>query len=165
MLKAMTSRRVRPTGGRFAIIGSQYNPRYADALVRSARAELRQAGATVEVVRVPGAFEIPVVAARLARRESAPFDALICLGVVIRGETAHADLIGRAVTEALVRLQLERELPIIHEVLLLDTEEQARARCLPAGHNRGREAAQTAIEMAKLMRRLGAAGALAPVIG
>ncbi len=156
MLKAMTPRRVRSTGGRFAIIGSKYNPRFADALVRAARAELEQAGASVEVVRVPGAFEIPVVAARLARREAAPFDALICLGVVIRGETAHADLIGRAVTDALVKLQIECELPIIHEVLLLDTEVQARARCLPAGHNRGREAAQTAVAMVKLMRRLGA---------
>lgn len=162
MLKAMSSRRVRAAGGRFAIIGSKYNPRFADALVRAARAELEQAGASVEVVRVPGAFEIPVVAARLACRETAPFDALICLGVVIRGETAHADLIGRAVTDALVRLQLERGLPIIHEVLLLDTEEQARARCLPAGHNRGREAAQTALEMVKLMRRLDAPNALRP---
>ena len=163
MLKAMTPRRVRAAGGRLAIIGSKYNPRFADALVRSARAELERAGATVEIVRVPGAFEIPVVAARLARREIAPFDALICLGVVIRGETAHADLIGRAVTDALVRLQMECGLPVIHEVLLLDNEEQARARCLPSGHNRGHEAAQTALEMVKLMRRLGAASLSSPI--
>jgi 6,7-dimethyl-8-ribityllumazine synthase len=153
MLKAMTSRRVRSQGGRFALIASRYNARYADALVRAARATLRAAGAEVAVYRVPGAFEIPVVAARLARAGAPRPDALICLGVVIRGETAHADLIGRAVTDALVRLQVEAGLPVIHEVLLLDSEEQARARCL-GRLNRGREAAETALEMAAVMRRL-----------
>ena len=151
MLKAMKARRVRSRGGRFAVIASRYNPRYADALVRAARETLRAAGAAVEVVRVPGAFEIPAVAARLAR--AARYDALICLGVVIRGETAHADLIGRAVTDALARLQVEHGLPIIHEVLLLDNEAQARARCL-GRLNRGREAAETALAMAAVMRRL-----------
>ncbi len=152
MLQAMKARRVRARGGRFAVIASRYNPRYADALVRAARETLRAAGAAVQVVRVPGAFEIPAVAARLAR--TAPrYDALICLGVVIRGETAHADLIGRAVTDALARLQVEHALPVIHEVLLLDNEAQARARCL-GRLNRGREAAETALAMAAVMRRL-----------
>lgn len=152
MLKAMQSRRVRTRGGRFAVIASRYNPRYADPLVRAARDTLRAAGAEVHVVRVPGAFEIPAVAARLARA-TPQWDALICLGVVIRGETAHADLIGRAVTDALVRLQTEHSLPVIHEVLLLDNEAQARARCL-GRLNRGREAAETALAMAAVMRRL-----------
>ena len=155
MLQAMKSRRVRTRGGRFAIIASRYNPRFTDAMVKSARAELEEAGADVAVVRVPGAFEIPVVAARLGRNATPPFDALICLGVVIRGETAHADLIGEAVTDALMRLQVELERPVVHEVLLLDDEAQARARCLPSGHNRGREAAQTALAMAVVMRGLG----------
>lgn len=152
MLKAMKARRVRSRGGRFAVIASRYNPRYADALVRAARETLRAAGAAVQVVRVPGAFEIPAVAARLARAVPR-YDALICLGVVIRGETAHAELIGRAVTDALARLQVEHALPVIHEVLLLDNEAQARARCL-GRLNRGREAAETALAMAVVMRRL-----------
>jgi len=152
MLKAMKARRVRSRGGRFAVIASRYNARYADALVRAARETLHAAGATVEVVRVPGAFEIPAVAARLARA-TPRYDALICLGVVIRGETAHADLISRAVTDALARLQVEHALPVIHEVLLLDNEAQARARCL-GRLNRGREAAETALDMAAVMRRL-----------
>jgi 6,7-dimethyl-8-ribityllumazine synthase len=153
MLKAMTSRRARARGGRFAIVGARYNARFTDALVRSAKAAFAAAGGAVEVFRVPGAFEIPVVAAELVRRDPAPFDALVCLGVIIRGETAHADLIGRAVTEALMRLQVDRRVPVIHEVLLLDNEAQARARCL-GRLNRGREAAQTALEMATLFRRL-----------
>ncbi len=152
MLKALKSHRIRSRGGRFALIAARYNARYADALVRAARQTLTSAGAAVRVVRVPGAFEIPAVAARLARARPR-FDALICLGVVIRGETAHADLIGRAVTDALARLQLELGLPVIHEVLLLDTEEQARARCL-GRLNRGREAAETALAMAALMQHL-----------
>lgn len=153
MLKAMKSRRPRVRGGRFAVVASRYNPKYTDALVRSARAEFERAGAEVEVFRVPGAFEIPVAAARLARHALAPFEAVVCLGVIIRGETAHADLIGRSVTDALMGLQVETGCPVVHEVLLLDNEEQARARCLPAGHNRGREAAQTALAMAAVLRR------------
>lgn len=153
MLKAMTSRRARSRGGRFAIIGARYNSRFTDALVRSAKAEFAAAGGAVEVVRVPGAFEIPVVAAELVAQDPPVFEAVVCLGVIIRGETAHADLIGRAVTDALMRLQLERRVPVIHEVLLLDNEAQARARCL-GRLNRGREAAQTAIEMAAVLRRL-----------
>lgn len=153
MWKALKPRKVRARGGRFAVVASRYNARYADALVRAARATLQAAGAEVTVYRVPGAFEIPAVAARLARANAPRFEALICLGVVIRGQTAHADLIGRAVTDALMRLQVEYALPVIHEVLLLDNEAQAQARCL-GELNRGREAAETALAMAALMRRL-----------
>ncbi len=129
-------------------------------MVRAARGELKRAGATVlRVVRVPGAFEIPVVAGRLARCRRPPYEALICLGVILRGQTAHADLIGRAVTDNLARLQVETGVPIAHEVLLLGDEDQARARCLGRRHNRGAEAAQTALTMAALLRRLDAEAA------
>jgi 6,7-dimethyl-8-ribityllumazine synthase len=157
MLKALTTRRVGPAGGRFAIVASRYNPRFADALVRSARAELTAAGAVARVFRVPGAYEIPVVAAALLDEGGQRFDAIICLGVIIRGETAHADLIGRAVTDALMWLQVDRAVPVVHEVLLLNDEAQARARCLEK-LNRGREAAQTALAMAALMRQVRRAG-------
>ena len=153
MLKAMTTRRVRPVRGRFAIVGSRYNPRFTDALVRSARAELTTAGTTTRVFRVPGAYEIPVVVAALLDEGREPFDAIICLGVIIRGETAHADLIGRAVTDALMWLQVDHAIPVVHEVLLLNDEAQARARCL-GKLNRGTEAAQTALAMAALMRQV-----------
>jgi 6,7-dimethyl-8-ribityllumazine synthase len=156
----------------FAIVASRYNGRYVGAMLRAARAELRRAGARrVQVVRVPGAFEIPVVAARLAgsarpevrpqtrraapRARHAPPSAIICLGVILRGQTVHAAHIGEAVSRALMQIQLEYLVPVIHEVLLLENEDQARARCLSKTHNRGAEAAQTALAMARVVRELG----------
>lgn len=151
MLKKVVSGTKRRTGGRFAIIASRYNGRYVNALVRAAERTLKGAGGEVEVIRVPGAFEIPAVAARLA---PGGFEALLCLGVILRGATTHAQHIGEAVTNALVLLQVKHQLPVIHEVLLLENELQARERCLDPKHNRGIEAAQTALEMAAVMRRL-----------
>ena len=165
MLKAIKSRVFRAGDARFAIVASQYNARYVDAMLQGATEELDRAGAReVQVVRVPGAYEIPVVAARLARTSSAHasrithhasrFSAIICLGVILRGETVHAAHIGEAVSRALMELQLEYEVPVIHEVLLLENEAQAQVRCLDPKHNRGREAAQTALAMAKVMAGL-----------
>jgi len=154
MLRKNTKVNPAETQGRFAIIASKYNAKYVDSMLRASQSVLKKAGAKkVEVARVPGAFEIPVAAARLSRAEP-PYSAIICLGVVIRGETEHARLIGEAVTQALMQLQTAREIPIIHEVLLLENEAQAKVRCLSPEHNRGAEAAQTALEMAALMPRL-----------
>ncbi len=153
MLKEVKARGRGSRGGRIAVVASRYNARYVDAMVRAALAELRRAGSAVRVVRVPGAYEIPVVAARLARQTRA-FEAIICLGVIFQGETAHAQHIGDAVNHALMRLQVEREIPVIHCVQLFGNEDQARVRCLGRTHNRGREAAQTALAMAAVMRRL-----------
>ena len=153
MLKKISPKTHHRVGGRFAIVASRYNRRYVDAMVRAAVRTLKGAGGSVEVIRVPGAFEIPAVAAKLALAEG--FDALVCLGVVLRGATTHAQHIGEAVTNALILLQVTYQIPVIHEVLLLENEDQARERCLDAKHNRGIEAAQTALEMAAVMRRLG----------
>jgi 6,7-dimethyl-8-ribityllumazine synthase len=165
MLKAIKARRFRAGDGRFAIVASRYNARYVDEMLKAAKAELERAGAkSVQVVRVPGAYEIPVVAARLARSASprasrfthhvSRFSAIICLGVILRGETVHAAHIGEAVSRALMAIQLRYEVPVIHEVLLLENEKQARARCLDPKRNRGREAAQTALAMAQVMGEL-----------
>ena len=140
---------------RIAIVASRYNARYVNSMLRAAKAELTKAKATVEVVRVPGAFEIPAVASALALRLAKPVDAIVCLGVILRGETTHAEHIGQAVTDALMQLQVDHTLPVIHEVLLLENVDQANKRCLDSGHNRGVEAAQTAIEMTRVMARLG----------
>ena len=142
-------------GTRVAIVASRYNARYVNSMLRAAKAELAKAKVAAEVVRVPGAFEIPAVASALARRLTNPIDAILCLGVILRGETTHAENIGQAVTSALAQLQVEHSLPVIHEVLLLENVQQARERCLDARHNRGIEAARTAIEMTRVMRRVG----------
>jgi 6,7-dimethyl-8-ribityllumazine synthase len=175
MLRKVQPNKVRAHGGRFAIVASRYNARYVDAMLRAAKAELWRAEvAGIEVVRVPGAYEIPVAAKHLARMahsfipDPATFavhpggaspqrrqlSAIICLGVILRGETVHAEHIGEAVSHALMQIQLEHEIPIVHEVLLLENEGQARARCLNPSHNRGAEAAQTAMAMAHVMEKL-----------
>ena len=172
MLTPLSSRSFPAADASFAIVASRYNARYVNAMLRAAQAELKRAGARrVEVFRVPGAYEIPVVAAWLARsaagyeaaaaavrarlpHRSSP-SAILCLGVILRGETVHAAHIGEAVSRALMRIQLDYLVPVIHEVLLLENEDQARARCLSRTHNRGTEAAQTALAMARTMGRLG----------
>ncbi len=164
MLRKLQRQSGRSHGGNFVIVASRYNARYVDAMLRAAGGELRRSGAKVQVVRVPGAFEIPVAAARLARRHSAQYaihepessalSAIICLGVILRGQTVHAEHIGREVSRALMEIQVRHEIPVIHEVLLLENKEQARARCLGAKFNRGSEAARTALDMALLMKSI-----------
>jgi 6,7-dimethyl-8-ribityllumazine synthase len=164
MLKPIRSKNLKTGDEAFAIVASQYNARYVDAMLRAARTELKRAGTKqVLIVRVPGAYEIPLVAARLARDAAEPelelkavknLAGIICLGVILRGETVHAAHIGEAVSRALMEIQLQYSMPVVHEVLLLENEAQARARCLSKTHNRGTEAAQTALHMAKVMRQL-----------
>ena len=151
MLKSVAARRTRKSGGSFAIIASKYNGRYVDAMLRAAVAELKQAGVkNIQVVRVPGAFEIPAVAAQLSTLDPRP-SAIICLGVIFQGQTSHAQHIGWGVTHALAQIQIQHRLPVIHAVFVFEKEEHARVRCLGRKHNRGHEAAQTALEMARVM--------------
>ena len=154
MLRKIQPKKIQFRSGTFAVVASTYNARYVDAMLRAAQSELKRAGARVLVVRVPGAYEIPVVAARLARTAWPRLSGIICLGVILRGATTHAQHIGEAVSNALVQIQLTHEIPIIHEVLLLENEQQAKERCLGRTHNRGTEAAQTALEMARVMAGL-----------
>jgi 6,7-dimethyl-8-ribityllumazine synthase len=160
MLHAIQPKTIQAPGGTFVIVASRYNARYVDAMVHAARAELEGAKVSnIPIVRVPGAYEIPIAAKRLARAarfRSAPLSAIICLGVVLRGKTVHAAHIGEAVSRALMEIQLAHEIPVIHEVLLLENEAQARVRCLSQKHNRGTEAAQTALAMARVMADLNA---------
>ncbi len=129
---------------RIGIVVSRFNEEYTEALLQSALKELTKQ--TVSVVRVPGAYEIPLQVQRLAK--SKKFDVVIALGVIWQGQTSHAAEIGRAVTDALMRITLDTGVPIIHQVLGLKTDAEARARCMGKKLNRGIEAAHAAIEMA-----------------
>ena len=155
MLKKTKRSPAPSVGGHFAIVASSYNKRYVDGMVRAAGECLHAARVeSLKVVRVPGAFEIPVVAARLAQTHSPPLEAILCLGVILRGATTHAQHIAEAVTNALIQIQLLHGVPVIHEVLLFENKEQAEVRCLSPDHNRGAEAAHTALEMARVLRDL-----------
>src|SRR5258706_8163717 len=122
----------------FAIVASKYNEVYVNSMVRAAKTVLAAAKAKrVEIFRVPGAFEIPVLVAELAKSESPAYSAIICLGVILRGATTHAQHIGEAVSRALMDIQVRTQVPVIHEVLLLETKEQAVERCLNPKSNRG----------------------------
>jgi 6,7-dimethyl-8-ribityllumazine synthase len=157
MLKRIQKTKARTTSGRFAIVAAKYNGRYVDAMLRAASRELARAKAgQTEVIRVPGSFEIPAVAAKLAHGHRPPLSAIICFGVIFQGETSHAEHIGEAVGHALARIQVEYRLPVIHGVFVFQNPDQARVRCLGTKHNRGHEAARTALEMARVMARLGA---------
>jgi len=157
MLKRISKSSAKASGASFAVVASKYNGRYVDAMVKAASRELKKAGAKVRVVRVPGAFEVPVVAAELASRithhASRP-DAIICFGVIFQGQTSHAQHIGWGITHALAQIQVQQRIPVIHGVFVFEKEEHAKVRCLGRTHNRGSEAAHTALEMARVMRGL-----------
>jgi 6,7-dimethyl-8-ribityllumazine synthase len=152
MLRKIRQKKIQPGDGSFAIVASRYNSEYVDAMLHAAREELLHAGARVRIVRVPGAFEIPAAAARLAQPKR--YAAIICLGVIFQGETSHAQHIGWGVTHALAQIQVQHKLPVIHGVFVFEKVKHARVRCLGKKHNRGMEAAQTALEMARVMKNL-----------
>lgn len=143
-------------GYRFAVIVSRFNPSITDALQRGAHDALREAGAKpddIHVLMVPGAFELPQ-AARCAA-ETGRYDAIVCLGCVIRGETPHFEYISAAVAHGIMAAAGETGLPIAFGVLTTDTQAQADERAGPGRDNKGWEAAAAAIEMAVLFRNLG----------
>lgn len=145
---------------RLAIVASKYNERYTDALVNSVIEELGEylPQARVDLIRVPGAFEIPVTVKAILELEQPSL--VIALGVIIAGETAHADLVARSVTDALQQLALQHNTPIIHEVLLLQDEAQAIQRCLNKDMNRGIEAARAAAAMVEVFNEIDRSGKL-----
>lgn len=138
----------------FAIVASKFNASYVQGLVDHATEELRvlAPGAVVTLHRVPGAFEIPIVARELARQRSA--EAIIAMGIILQGRTAHADHLARSVTDALQHIALEHGVPVINAVLSLENEQQARERCLEEELNRGTEAARAAVEIADVLSTL-----------
>jgi len=147
----------RAAGCRFAIVVSRFNPEITAGLLAGAREALIEADVQAEdviVLRVPGAFELPLVAQRLA--ESGQFDAVICLGCLIKGDTMHFEYIADSVAHGLAQVALQSGIPVALGVLTTLTEAQAVERAAPGPGNKGAEAARAALEMASLFRQLDA---------
>ena len=142
-------------GYRFAIVVSRFNPEITEGLLQGARVTLEEAGVRdddITLVRVPGAFELPIAAQRLA--ESGRVDAVICLGCLIKGDTMHFEYIADAATRGIAEVGLATGVPVTFGVLTTLTDEQAELRARPGDGNKGREAAAAAIEMATLLRAI-----------
>ncbi len=143
-------------GGRYAIVAPRFNAFVTEHLVNGALDALARLGANtdaVTIVRCPGAFELPLVCARLA--QSGRYDAVIALGCVIRGNTAHFDYVAGEAAKGVAHASLQTGVPVIFGVLTTDTLEQAIDRAGAKMGNKGAEAATTAIEMVNLLRTLG----------
>ena len=148
-----------PEGARFAIIASRWNPRITDALVAAARQAFIAHGvaeAAVDVIRVPGAWELPMAARTLA--VAGRHAALVALGCVVRGDTRHYEQVADGAAEGLMRVALDTGVPVINGVLAVEKFEDAAARAGGNHGNKGEEAALVAIEMADLAQKLQAQG-------
>jgi len=144
-----------PEKARFAILASRWNARITDVLVAGARQSLAGNGideAAIDVIRVPGAWELPLVAARLAAAHQ--HAAIITLGCVIRGDTRHYEHVADRCAEGLMRVQLDFGVPVLNGVLAVERAEDAEARAGGSHGNKGEEAALTALEMVNLLEQL-----------
>ncbi len=142
-------------GMRFGIVASRFNDFICGRLIEGAIDALTRAGADekeIQLVRVPGAFELPLTAKKMAK--SGRFDAVICLGAVIRGATPHFEYISAEVFKGIAGVGLETEVPVAFGVLTTDTIEQAIERAGAKAGNKGWDAAMSAIEMVDLFRKL-----------
>lgn len=144
-----------PPAGRFALVAARFNQFVVERLVEGARDGLRRHGVpdeAVDLAWVPGSLEIPLVAQRLAA--SGKYVAVICLGVVLKGETDHYDYVAGGAAQGVAQAALTTGLPVIFGILTCDTLEQAINRAGAKAGNKGFEAALTAIEMVNLLRQL-----------
>jgi 6,7-dimethyl-8-ribityllumazine synthase len=142
-------------GLRFAIVVSRFNSFISERLLAGAQDALSRTGADaemVDVVKVPGSWEVPMVAGELAKQHR--YDAIICLSAVIRGETPHFDYVSAEAAKGIAHVAMETGVPVAFGVLTTNTLEQAIDRAGAKGGNKGFDAAMTAIEMANLMRSL-----------
>lgn len=149
-------RNISTSRAHISIVASSYNTEFTDALVANAISEIEDIlpQARIDIARVPGAFEIPVTCSAILASDDRP-SIIIALGLIIRGKTQHGDLVAESVSQSLQNLAVDTKTPIIHEVLLVDDEKQAYARCIGNQLNRGREAARSAHSMIELFSDLG----------
>jgi 6,7-dimethyl-8-ribityllumazine synthase len=140
-------------GKKFGIVVSRFNSFIAERLLDGALDTLQRSGAAgddIEVARVPGAFEIPLMAQKMVK--SGRYDAVICLGAVIRGATSHYDLVANEAAKGIAQVSLEHEIPLVFGVITTDTIEQAIERAGSKAGNKGSEAASVAIEMVNIFQ-------------
>src|SRR5438093_6629709 len=139
----------------FPIVASQFNATYVQGLVDHVVSELRALipGVTTTLLQVPGSFEIPLVVRELAMQKRGG-DAIIAIGVILKGETNHADNLSRSVTDALQRIAIDHGVPVINAVLSFDDEAQARERCLGEKINRGTEAGRAAMDVVQTLSEI-----------
>ncbi|RMH94238.1 6,7-dimethyl-8-ribityllumazine synthase [Lysobacter pythonis] len=144
-----------PEGARYAVIASRWNARITEALIEGARKAMKDHGvdeALVDVFRVPGAWELPLLAARLAARGG--HAGIVALGCVVRGDTRHFEHVADGCSEGLMDVAMEFGLPVANGVLAVDRIEDAEARAGGSHGNKGEEAAMVVIEMSDLLERL-----------
>jgi 6,7-dimethyl-8-ribityllumazine synthase len=151
----LNPRELNAKGLRIGVIAARYNPQICDGLLEGASRELQRLGLAKSewvLIRVPGAFELPYLAKEMAKTHQ--YDALVCLGAVVRGETSHFDYVCAGVTQGLMQAMLDSGIPMAFGVLTTDNEAQALARAGKDEHNKGVEAVRTAVEMALLKKGL-----------
>ena len=142
-------------GARYAILASRWNPRITDVLVDGARRAMADNGvaeASIDIVRVPGAWELPIAAAAMAATKN--YAALVALGCVIRGETRHFEQVADECARGLMRVSLDHSVPVANGVLAVEEHAHAEARAGGNHGNKGEEAALVALEMAHLLHQL-----------
>jgi 6,7-dimethyl-8-ribityllumazine synthase len=142
-------------GLKFAVVLSRFNDFIGERLLEGALDTLRRSGAdenSIDIVRVPGSFEMPLIARAVAERKT--HDAIICLGAIIRGSTPHFDYVAGEAAKGIARVSMETGVPLSFGVITADTIEQAIERAGTKSGNKGRDAAISAIEMANLMKTL-----------
>ncbi len=137
-----------------AVVASLYNPALVDGLVAHFQQELLAIcpAAIITLYRVPGSFEVPLGVELAASKGDV--DAVAAFGVLLQGATAHATLVAQTVTDALMQISLRHRLPVLHEILLVDNEDQAAARCVEPDLNRGTEAARAAVRMLRAIKAI-----------
>ena len=142
-------------GLRFGIVVSRFNDFFSGKLLDGGVDHLRRHGASsedIEVAWVPGGFEIPLVAGKMAKTRK--YDAILCLGAIIRGDTPHFEYVAAEVAKGIASVSLEEGIPVIFGIITADTLEQAVERSGTKAGNKGADAAETAIEMANLLRQI-----------
>ena len=147
-------------GARILMVEARYYDDVADMLLRGAKRVLKDAGASFDLVTVPGALEIPtaiMIGLHAAAAREQPYDGVVALGCVIRGETSHYDIVAGESARAIMDIAIALDMPMGNAILTVDTDAQAKARARPAGEDKGGSAARAALALVRLKRKLGKA--------